>query len=153
MRMSKLWKTAEFRKLASWTLVVAVIFGATPNCLATAAEAALFEGVWKVEADPDRSAERGGRLDFQEYLMIEEGTVTASELCKLGFDPTPATFATDAAGKTTWTVTMTSNTQGVLTITGEQGSSGTIVGTILWDRDGQSYHYAYSGRKFTPDAE
>lgn len=153
MRMSKLWRTAAFRKVASWTFAIAVMCGATANCFATAAEAAVFEGVWMVEANPDLSAERGGRFEFQEYLMIESGTVTASELCKLGFDPTGATFSTDGAGKITWTVTMTSRTQGVLTITGEQGSGGTIVGSILWDRDGKSYRYAYSGKKFIPGAE
>jgi hypothetical protein len=127
--------------------------GASSRCFATAAEAALFEGFWALDADPDAAAERGGRLDFKEYFIIESGVVTASELSKLGFEPTPATFTTDAAGNTTWSVTMTSRTQGTLTITGWRTTGSAIAGSIFWDRDGQTYRYAYAGRPFTPTEE
>src|SRR3954464_9589071 len=112
MRMSKLWRIGAVARVAGWTLVVVSMCSATTNCLATAAEAALFEGFWKLDADPDAAAERGGRLDFREYFIIESGVVTASELSKLGFEPTAATFATDASGNASWTVSMTSRTQG-----------------------------------------
>jgi hypothetical protein len=127
--------------------------GATTHCYATAADAAMFEGIWKVEADADAPAERGGRLDFTEYLIIESGVVTASELSKLGFEPATASFSLDASGNTMWTVTMNSRTQGLLTISGVRTTGSTMAGTIQWDRDGGSFRYAYSGRPFTPAEE
>jgi hypothetical protein len=153
MRMSKLWRTAPLGTVAGWALVAFVMCAATPHCFATAAEAALFEGFWKLDADPDAAAERGGRLDFREYFIIESGVVTASELSKLGFEPTAATFATDASGNASWTVSMTSRTQGTLTITGWRTTGSAIAGSIVWDRDGQTFRYAYVGQPFTPVEE
>jgi hypothetical protein len=153
MRMSKMGRGGPLGRFAGWTLTVLAMLGATTNSFASSAEAALFEGFWKVEADPDVTAERGGRLEFEEYFMIESGVVTAQELSKLGFDPTAATFSTDATGKTTWTVTMESRTQGLLTITGSRDAGHMMLGTIVWERDGQVYRYAYSGSPFTPGSE
>ena len=153
MRMSKLWQNGTFRKITGLTLTVALMCGVTVNSFATAADAAMFEGIWKIEADADAPAERGGRLDFTEYLIIESGVVTASELSKLGFEPATASFSLDASGNTLWTVSMTSRTQGTLTISGVKASGQTMSGTLQWDRDGGSYRYAYSGRPFTPVSE
>ena len=152
MRMSTLWKTRTLKKTAALALTVVMTFGATLSCYATAAEAALFEGMWKIDADADAPAERGGRLDFTEYFIIESGVVTASELSKLGFEPTTATFSTDAYGNTQWSVTMKSGTQGTLVINGALTSGSTMTGTLQWDRDGGSFRYAYSGRPFTPSS-
>src|SRR3954454_1533687 len=152
MRMSKLWHKRTLRKTAALALTVTMMCGATLSCFATAAEAALFEGMWKIDADADAPAERGGRLDFTEYFIIESGVVTASELSKLGFEPATAPFSVDPYGNTLWTVTMSSRTQGTLTINGSKTSGSTMTGTIQWDRDGGSFRYAYSGRPFTPDA-
>ena len=152
MRMSTLWKTGTLKKTAALALTVVMTCGATLSCYATAAEAALFEGMWKIDADADAPAERGGRLDFTEYFIIESGVVTASELSKLGFEPTTATFSTDAYGNTQWSVTMKSGTQGTLVINGALTSGSTMTGTLQWDRDGGSFRYAYSGRPFTPSS-
>jgi hypothetical protein len=152
MRMSKLWHRRTLKKTAAWALTAVMMCGATLSSYATAAEAALFEGMWKIEADADAPAERGGRLDFTEYFIIESGVVTASELSKLGFEPATATYSTDAYGNTMWTVSMTSRTQGTLTINGAKTSGNTMTGTLQWDREGGSFRYAYSGRPFTPDA-
>src|SRR5256885_15117786 len=84
MQMSKLWHNVTLRKTAALALTVVMMCGATLSCYATAAEAALFEGMWKIDADADAPAERGGRLDFTEYFIIESGVVTASELSKPG---------------------------------------------------------------------
>jgi hypothetical protein len=152
MRMSKMGRGGPLGKYAGWTLTILAMCGATTNCFGSTAEA-VYEGFWKLDADPDATAERGGRLEFEEYFIIESGVVTAQELSKLGFEPTAATFSTDPTGKVTWIVTMTSRTQGTLTITGARGPSSSIVGSIIWERDGQTYTYAYTGSPFTPGSE
>ena len=115
------------------------------------AEASVYEGVWVIAADPDATAERGGRLDFEEYFNFESGVLTAQELSKMGFEPTAATFSTAADGSTSWTVTLTSNSQGTITITGAKAGT-KMTGTIVWDRNGETYKYAYSGTPTTSGA-
>ena len=125
-------------------------FAAAPDTVAVAAiDTSAYEGVWVIAADPDATAERGGRLDFEEYFAIESGVVTPQELSKLGFEPKAATFTTAADGSVSWTVTLTSGSQGVLTITGAKAGP-KMIGTITWDRGGQTYVYAYSGTATTP---
>jgi hypothetical protein len=130
---------------------VASFAGTTaPAAVVTAVDPSVFEGFWQVAADPDATAEQGGRLEFQEFFIIESGVVTAQELSKLGFAPTPATFSNDVDGSAKWTVTMTSGTQGTVTLTGKL-SGGKLTGSLTWLRpDGNTYLYAYAGSTFTP---
>ena len=74
-------------------------------------------------------------------------------MSRLGFEPTTATFTTDATGKVSWSVTMTSRSQGRVTISGSRGTIAALVGEIVWERDGQTYRYAYTGKPFTPPSE
>ena len=158
MRINKDRWMAGGRKVAALTLATGFIGGmpvassaeTAPAAVTTAVDPALFEGFWQINADPDATAEQGGRLEFEEYFIIESGVVTAQELSKLGFAPQPATFDTDLDGSAKWTVTMTSGTQGTVTLTGKM-SSGKLTGSLTWLRpDGNTYVYAYAGTTFTP---
>ena len=151
MRMN-VSRQSRLGSVGAWIVALVVLCGITTRTYATAAEAALFEGMWKLQCDADNNAERGGRLDFQEYFIIESGTVTVSEMSKMGFAPAPATFTTDAAGNTTASVSMSSRSQGDVTITCTR-SGANITGTLVWVRDGQTYTYAYTGIPYTPPSE
>jgi hypothetical protein len=74
-------------------------------------------------------------------------------MSKIGFEPTAATFTTDGTGKVSWTVTMTRRSQGTMTITGSRGAYAPLLGKIIWERDGQTYRYTYTGTPFTPTSE
>jgi hypothetical protein len=149
------------RKVAALALATGFIGGmpmvsfaqTAPAAVVTAVDPAVFEGFWKINADPDASAELGGRLEFEEYFIIESGVVTAQELSKLGFAPTLATFSNDVDGSAKWTVTMSSRSQGDITLTGKL-ASGRLTGTLVWVKaDGNTYTYAYAGSTFTPGSE
>jgi hypothetical protein len=126
---------------------------AEPVVAAAAAIDTSYDGIWVVTADADAPAEHGGRLDFTEYFNIESGVVTPQELSKLGFDPKAATFSTAADGTISWTVTLDSNSQGTLTITGSRASGGRMSGTLTWVRNGDTFKYAYIGTPSTPAPE
>ena len=67
----------------------------------------------------------------------------------MGFAPTAATFTTDAAGNTTASVSMSSRSQGDVTITCTR-SGPNITGTMVWVRDGQTY-IDRSALRFDPE--
>ena len=53
-------------------------------------------------------------------------------------------------GSAKWTLTMSSRTQGDITLTGKL-ASGKLTGTLVWVKaDGNTYTYAYAGTTFTP---
>ena len=158
MRINKDRWVARSRRLVTLALATGFIGGmpmvsfaqSAPAAVVTAPDPSVFEGFWKINADPDASAELGGRLEFEEYFIIESGVITAQELSKLGFSPQLATFSNDVDGSAKWTVTLHSNSQGDITLTGKL-SSGKLTGTLVWDKpDGNTYTYAYAGTTFTP---
>jgi hypothetical protein len=147
-------KGVKMNRLFVAVLVAAVLTGSAPAASVFAGEgvptsaAAAFEGCWRIAADPDATAERGGRHEFQEYLVIESGLVTPVELSKLGFEAAAATFANDVNGNATWTVTLTSTSQGTVTLSCTKTSSTTISGTLVWERNGVVTRYAYTGKEY-----
>ena len=134
--------------IAAWTLALAVLCGPAPRCIA-AGEEAQFEGFWKVDADPDNSAERGGRLEFQEYFIIESGVGDRLR-------DVQARFRADRRD-----LHHRRKRQGHPDRHDDQPLAGDRdhhrvardVGEIVWERDGQTYRYAYTGTPFTPASE
>ena len=160
MRINKNRWIAGGRKVAALALATGFVGGMparvlgetapAPTAVVTAVDPAMFEGFWQIEADPDATAERGGRLNFEEYFIMESGVVTAQELSRLGFTPATATFGTDIDGSPTFTATLTSGSQGTVVVEGKL-MGGRLTGSITWTRpDGNTYKYAYAGATFSP---
>ena len=107
-------------------------------------------GCWKLNVTPDATSKVGGRLQFEEYVYFEGLTFTGQEIARLGFTPSPITPGTNAAGQTTFVVTLSSGTQGTVTANGVYLTT-TMNGTITWARpDGKTYTYSFTGAPFTP---
>jgi|SRR5215218_72046 len=140
-----------FALLAS--LAIALV---TPGRTLAAPETAVTPiptGCWQLTVTPDDTAVSEGRLPFEEYVLIETGNITAQEMCRLGFSPSAGTAGKNAAGQTTFTVTLKSGTQGTATWTGTFVTSTMVTGTLQWVKDGMTYNYTYSGIPFTPPTD
>src|SRR3954470_17856165 len=98
----------------------------------TAVVTALPTGCWQLAVTPDDTAVSDGRLPFEEYVLIETGSITAQEMCRLGFSPSAGTAGKNAAGQITFTVTLKSGTQGTATWTGTFVTSTMVTGTLQW---------------------
>ena len=106
-------------------------------------------GCWKLLVKPDSTSAIGGRLEFEELIDFEGMTFTGQEIARLGFSPSPITPGTNAAGQSTFTVTLKSGTQGTVTATGVYLTT-SLSGTFTWVRDGKTYTYSFTGAPFTP---
>jgi hypothetical protein len=106
-------------------------------------------GCWKLTVTPDATSKVGGRLEFDEYIYFEGLTFTGQEIARLGFSPSPITPGTNALGQTTFTVTLSSGTQGNITASGVYLTT-SMSGTFSWVRDGKTYVYNFTGAPFTP---
>jgi hypothetical protein len=99
---------------------------------------------------PDAAGVTAGRNAFEEYVLIEDDAITAMEMSRLGFGPILPTLGTDASGAITFTVNLTSKNHGTCTWSGKMTST-TMTGTLVWNRDGKTYNYTFTGTPYTPD--
>lgn len=142
---------------ATWAvLAVAAAILAAPKAMAqdvTQVTPTPPTGCWKLLVTPDAASKVGGRLEFEEYIYFEGLTFTGQEIARLGFSPSPITPGTNALGQTTFTVTLTSGTQGTITASGVYLTT-TMSGTFSWLRpDGKTYVYNFTGTQFTPPVD
>ena len=124
----------------------------SPSAGGTAAAAApvIPTGCWRLVVTPDAAAILQGRSEFEEYVTFESTGITAQEMSRLGFSPSGGTASTNAAGQTTFTVVLTSNSHGTATWSGTFGTN-TVSGTLKWVKDGKTYNYTYTGGPHTPE--
>src|SRR5688572_17035496 len=85
-------------------------------------------GCWKLVVTPDTAAVMAGRSEFHEYVNIETKEVTAQEMARLGFEPKAGTLGTNAAGQTTFTVTLISGSHGTATWSGTFAGASSVSG-------------------------
>jgi hypothetical protein len=138
----------------SWAAlaVAAAVVAPTPAARAqevTQVVPSMPTGCWKLVVAPDTSSKVGGRLEFEELVYFEGYTFTGQEIARLGFTPGTITGGTNAAGQTTFSVTLTSGTQGTITASGIYLTT-SMSGTFSWVRDGKTYLYNFTGAPFTP---
>jgi hypothetical protein len=108
-------------------------------------------GCWKLTITADAAAKAAGRDDFFEYVYFQGTTFDGQEIARLGFDPGPITGGVNAAGQTTFSVTLKSNSQGTVVASGLYLVT-TMSGTLTWTRpDGKVYTYNFTGLPYTPD--
>ena len=146
LRFSTSGRTPVWARLAlgAFALVLAAPAGSAFGQLATPPT-----GCWKLTVKPDATSTIGGRLTFEEYVDFQGMTFTGQEIARLGFAPGDITPGINAAGETTFTVTLKSGTQGTVTAAGVYLTT-SMSGTITWVRDGKTYTYTFTGAPFTP---
>jgi hypothetical protein len=150
------------RGAARWAraaVAAAVLAVSVPGALAQTAPApapssgtvvsSMPTGCWKVRVTPDSPSTVDGRLEFQEFIYFEGTTFTGQEISRLGFAPGDLTCGTNALGQTTFTVTLSSGTQGTVSVSGVHLTT-TMSGTFGWTRDGNTYTYSFTGTPYTP---
>jgi hypothetical protein len=137
---------------AALAVAAAVVVAPAPSAGAqevTQVAPSMPTGCWKLSVTPDASSTVGGRLQFEEFVYFEGYTFTGQEIARLGFTPGTITGGVNAAGQTTFSVTLTSGTQGTVTASGLYLGT-TLSGTFSWVRDGKTYLYNFTGAPFTP---
>jgi hypothetical protein len=148
--MTALTRVALLATLALVTVLAAPgrVFAAPPETVLPS----IPTGCWQLTVTPDDAAIADGRLPFEEYVMIETTAITAQEMSRLGFSPSAGSAGKNAAGQTTFSVTLKSGTQGTATWTGTFLTSTMVTGTLQWVKDGMTYNYTYTGIPYTPPA-
>ena len=132
-------------------LASVLVFAAALFAVAPAAKAQSLPPTWKVDITADASAKAQGRNDFVEYVYIESTSFSGDQICKLGMVQTAlGVTASSTPGTYNVTCTMTSNTQGTVTLSGTINNT-LMQGTISWTTGGKTYTYTYRGVPFTPD--
>ena len=108
-------------------------------------------GCWKMVLTPDAAAKAAGRDAFEEYIFFEGMTFTGQEMARLGFDPGNITGGVNAAGQTTFSVTITSHSWGSAVSSGIYMTT-SMSGTLQWTQpSGKVYTYTFTAAPYTPD--
>jgi hypothetical protein len=128
--------------------MLTVLFGGTRS--ASAEFTTSLNGTWRLQVKPDAAAVTGGRDAFEEYVLIEDEAITAHEMSRLGFGPILPTLGVDATGAITFTVNLTSKNHGTCTWSGKM-TTATMTGTLVWNKNGKTYNYTFTGTPYTPD--
>ena len=149
-RLNGSGRAAKAGRVGALVVLAAVLFGvATPAFGQVTTTTLGIEPHWKFSVKPDAAAVLAGRLPFEDYVMIEDTQVTSFELNRLGFGSFTPTISLGAAGAINFSVTLKSNLQGNVTITGTVVAS-TMTGSATWVKDGKTYIYTFTGVPYTP---
>ena len=139
-------------QVGAMVVAVLVIIGAARTASAETAVPVITTRHWKLDVKPDAAALVAGRDAYEEYVFIEDDQITAFELARLGFGPILPSLGMDATGAITFTVNLTSRTQGSVSISGKMTAT-TMSGTVKWTKDGKVYNYTFNGVPYTPAAD
>ena len=133
-------------------VVVAVLLGSAQSARAQVTLPVITTRNWKIDVVPDAAAKIGGRLQYEDYVYIEDTQITAFELNRLGFGPIMPTIGVDATGAITFSASLTSRANGSVTMSGVMTAT-TLSGTAKWTKDGVTYNYTFTGVPYTPPAD
>jgi hypothetical protein len=146
-------RTSITARAARLLLAGAVLFGATPASQAELLPPPLefpttlipggLHGAWHVIYTPDADAAKAGRLEFEDFLYIDDVSVSSQEVSRLGMDSTGGS-ATELLGVITFTASLTSRHHGSV-VTNGTAILGKMSGTMQWTRDGNVYTYNFKG--------
>jgi hypothetical protein len=152
-RIERTAKTVGGRISALAVVVVAMLLGSVQTANAQPVTIPVITTRnWKIDVIPDATAKVAGRLQYEDYLFIEDTQITAFELNRLGFGPIMPSISVDASGNITFTANLSSRFSGTITMTGVMTAT-TLSGTGKWTKDGVVYNYTFSGVPYTPPTD
>jgi hypothetical protein len=152
-------RTSMTARAARLLLAGAVLFGAPsthaellppadPLQVPTTLIPSGLHGAWHVIYTPDADAAKAGRYEFEDFLYVDDVSVSSQEVSRLGMDSTGGS-ATEAAGTITFTASLTSRHHGSV-VTNGTAMGGKMSGTLKWTRDGTVYTYNFKGVSYVP---
>ena len=135
---------------AALAVLAAVLLGTSAPAFGQITTTLAVEPHWKLQVKPDAAAIVAGRLPYEDYIMVEDVSVTSFELNRLGFGSFTPSISLGAGGAIIFSVSLKSNLQGTVDISGTM-VAGTMSGSAKWTKpDGKVYNYTFTGVPYTP---